>query len=386
VLVRLRPGLSRVWRGPQTVQIGLTPGRAAVLDGLTPDDARLIEQLNLGLDVRELDAGHVPPGPARGREILGLLAEAGVLLTTRTGRAALARLGTARERLAPDAAAWALSDPDHGDAWQLVEARAGRRVHVVGTGRTANALATCLAAAGVDVSAEQAGTVTPADVCPLGPSQEDLGRSRQQVTGWRIAQARDLPSSRRDASRLPDVVVLVSRSAADAAASVDLHAREIAHLSVVSREADIIVGPLVRPGHGPCLHCLDLHRCDRDPRWAHVLAQLLSAEHQRSAVSTEEVSLSAIAGALAALQVLAELDGRTSPAALGATLEVELPDGLVCHRPWPTHPACACSTLPTRLPPAGLLAGSPVVPPFAPPAPGRAPGARSPHRPATMDT
>ena len=111
MLVRLRPGLSRVWRGPQTVQIGLTPGRAAVLDGLTPDDARLIEQLNLGLDVRELDAGHVPPGPARGREILGLLAEAGVLLTTRTGRAALARLGTARERLAPDAAAWALSDP-----------------------------------------------------------------------------------------------------------------------------------------------------------------------------------------------------------------------------------------------------------------------------------
>jgi len=370
MLVRLRPGLPRVWRGPHTVQIGLTPGRAAVLDGLTADDVMLIDQLDTGLDVRELEAGHIPPGPGRGREIIRLLSETGVLLTSRAGRGALTRLGSARERLAPDAAAWALTLPDAGDGWELVAARTSRLVQVTGQGRTASAIATCLAAAGVEVRAEVSGEVTAADVCPLGPAAADVGRRRRQVTAQRVNRARDLrtpasggspraarsPGGERAPAedRVPDVVVLVGHWAADATAALDLHAREIPHLSVVAREADVVVGPLVRPGRGPCLHCMDLHRCDRDPRWAHVLAQLVSRENQRTCPPTEEVSISTIAGALAALQVLAELDGRSRPAALGATLEVELPDGLVCRRPWATHPACGCSKLPSRLPPQGL--------------------------------
>jgi hypothetical protein len=45
--------------------------------------------------------------------------------------------------------------------------------------------------------------------------------------------------------------------------------------------------------------------------------------------------------------VLALLDGLTTPAADGATLEIELPDGLVGRREWPAHPRCGCNWSPS---------------------------------------
>ncbi|HEX2807495.1 MAG TPA: TOMM precursor leader peptide-binding protein, partial [Kineosporiaceae bacterium] len=138
-----------------------------------------------------------------------------------------------------------------------------------------------------------------------------------------------------------DLVVLIDRGAADAAAADPVLAQDVPHLSVVVRESSILVGPLVVPGHGPCLRCLDLHRSERDPQWPLVLAQLVSSAAARSAPRAETASAHVAAG-LAALQVLGQLDGRHTPSALGATLEIELPDGLISRRPWPAHPACGC--------------------------------------------
>lgn len=353
--VQLRPGLRCVWRGPQTLQIGLTPGRAAVLDGVTPDDALLIDALHTaGVDLAELDAGNIPPGAERGRELLRLLHREGVLLTSRTGRAALARLGEAREALASDAAAWALAAPGGGDGWDVVAARTDAVVVVQGHGRTASAVSACLAAAGVDVQVTTQGLVRPEEVSPMGPRRREVGKPRAQVARAAVDRLRRIP--RPDQAGDPrgaDVVVLVDHLVADAIAADAFHASRTPHLSVVIRETDIVVGPLVRPGRAPCLHCLDLHRSDRDPKWAHVLAQLLAGGRNGLVTAQalpEDAALSAIAGSLAALQVLAEIDARPTPAALGATLEVELPDGLVCHRPWPGHPSCGCAALPTRLP------------------------------------
>ncbi|HET9658239.1 MAG TPA: hypothetical protein VFP72_23005, partial [Kineosporiaceae bacterium] len=137
---------------------------------------------------------------------------------------------------------------------------------------------------------------------------------------------------------------LVEPSVADAPAADRLLAADLAHLSVVVGEAGASVGPLVLPGRGPCLRCLDLHRSERDPAWPRVLAQLLTGRRE----AAEETACAGLTAALAALQVLAHLDGLPAPAALGATLEVELPDGLVCRREWPAHPACGCHWPPRR--------------------------------------
>ena len=160
------------------------------------------------------------------------------------------------------------------------------------------------------------------------------------------------PRGRGPGGRCPDVVVLVRPAAADSVSAGRLLAADVAHLSVVVREAGLIVGPLVLPGAGPCLRCLDLHRTDRDPAWPRLLAQLPGRPTPADAGETASSQLGA---SLAALQVLAHLDGlapmpaadgargRARPASVGATLEVDLPDGLVSRRPWTVHPACGCS-------------------------------------------
>jgi len=337
--VQIKPGLAQAWRGPGTLQIGLDPARGTVLDGLTDGDRRFLTALEAGLDASP-DAGVdasvlVARGTvdaSRARTLLGLLAQTEVLARSGGGRStAAARLGPGRAALAADAAAWSLVHPEAGDGWELVAARRGRTVEVVGRGRTATALVEALRAAGV-------GTVREVAV-PPAPRRDGL---------W------------------PDVAVLVDRLAADAAASEVFLREDVAHLSVVVQEGRTLVGPLVRGQSGPCLRCLDLHRRDRDPQWPQVLEQLVgsprrvggpptgrsggsAAAARRELRGPEEAASAALAGSLAALQVLAHLDGHTVPAAVGATLEVELPDGLVSRRPWPAHPSCGCSWPPPAI-------------------------------------
>lgn len=300
--LQIKPGLRTTWRAPDAVQIGLDPQHGTLLEGLTPADRALVEQLAGGLDEAALPRG---AAARRARQVVALLSASDVLVTRRTGRAQLSRLGAASQRLAPDAAVWGVVHAGEGDGWELLAARARRRVLVTGPGRLATELAQTLTAAGV-------GTV---DLSPQPPPAQRAGAA---------------PA---------DLVVLVRPAAADSLAAEGLLAADVAHLAVVVREAGVTVGPLVLPGAGPCLRCLDLHRTDRDPGWPRLLAQLPG----RGGVADAGETASARLGAgLAALQVLTHLDGRARPAAVGATLEIDLPDGLVARRPWPVHPGCGC--------------------------------------------
>jgi hypothetical protein len=341
VHLQIKPGLRTAWRAPDAVQIGLEPGRGAVLEGLTAVDRRLVEQLEEGVDEATLPTD----GPAgeRTRRLLALLRAGDVLLSRRSGRGVLARLGAGAQQLAPDAAVWGVVRPGNGDGWELIADRGRREVDVVGTGRLAAELAQTLISAGV-------GRVRELPVPP--PSWPLPGQGAATGVG----------------RRGPDVVVLVRVAAADSVAAEHLLAADVPHLSVVVREAGLVVGPLVLPGEGPCLRCLDLHRTDRDPAWPRLLAQLPG---RATAADAGETTSSRLGAALAALQVLGHLDGNAStaegtragrasgtggtgrpatgaaasarPASVGATLEVDLPDGLVSRRAWTVHPACGCS-------------------------------------------
>ena len=93
------------------------------------------------------------------------------------------------------------------------------------------------------------------------------------------------------------VVVLVETDVADPERAPSLVAAGTAHLSVVVREADIVVGPLVVPGDGPCLRCLDLHRTDADPAWPTLAGQLRdSAPADESAVTAVVASPTGLSG------------------------------------------------------------------------------------------
>src|SRR5690606_28105407 len=106
------------------------------------------------------------------------------------------------------------------------------------------------------------------------------------------------------------------------------------------REGDVAVGPFARPGSGPCLQCVALHRSDVDRDWALVTAQLC-ARGQRSPAPQESL-LAHIAGCFAAAQVVTALDG-VVPATAGASFEFGLPQGVGVRREWPVHPGCECT-------------------------------------------
>ncbi|WP_432506465.1 TOMM precursor leader peptide-binding protein [Kineococcus arenarius] len=300
-----------------------------------------------------LAPGHAGPHARRAQRVLDDLVAVGAVPAgrVRSGAEGLAAApGTAG--WGPDAVAWSSYDP-HGPV--AVRRLAGRRsavVAVVGCGRTGAGLLSLLAAAGVGgLLAQDPAPVAAGDAGPAGPRPEEVGLPRGPVA---------LRRARRVAGRVhpavsatgaeparADLVVLVDHHAADAVAADGLVAEGVPHLSVVLRDTDALVGPLVLPGTTPCLRCLDLHRTDADPGWPGVRDRFVRGS---GAAAEETATASALAG-LAALQVLAHLDGGRA-ASTGATLELLLPEGVVQQRPWAPHPQCGCVDLPVAAPPA----------------------------------
>jgi hypothetical protein len=338
--IHLKPALRRLWRDPGSVQIGLSLRRGAVVDGVTPDDARLLDELRDGVDPAE--------SQGRDRELIDLLTCAGLVVPRGDGGAALSADDDAPGRWLPDAAVWSVVHGGTSDGWDVLAGRRAAHVVVRGAGRLGTTLAGTLAAAGIGrVSVEDERHVMATDLAPAGAQRRDLGRPRVEVAAEVVRRggARAGPpdaglSPIRGPTSAPDVVVLVDHGAADAARADSLLSVDIPHLSVVVRDDDVVVGPLVRPGRGPCLRCLDLHRADRDPAWPSMLAQVLGPAP--GTIEAEETAVTVLSAGLAALQVLAHVDGVSPPAAVGATLEVELPDGLVGRRLWPAHSRCGC--------------------------------------------
>jgi hypothetical protein len=237
-----------------------------------------------------------------------------------------------------DAQVWSLLSPG-ADGAAIVRARERRVVAVLGLGPTGLGIAAGLAAAGVGtVLLDDAGPVRPVDVGPTGFRWTDVGSARTSVASRLL---RDIaPRVSTDSVRPPEVVVVVETDVADPDRGSTLVATGTPHLSVVVREADTVVGPLVVPGDGPCLRCLDLHRTDTDPAWPSLLRQLCT-----TAAADEHAVTSCVASGLGTAAVLAYLDGVTG-STLGTTYEIAAPDAVPHRRTWAVHPDCGCTALP----------------------------------------
>lgn len=326
--MRVRPGVTVLWRGPTQVQVGTDPRWAVTLDGLSPSAARALTGLPGGADVRvlhgRLRAEQVDDDEARA--VVAALRSTHLL----TGRAA-------DPPASHDHVAWSLLDA-HGSAAATLALRARSQVRVVGLGRLGTGVAAALATAGVGtVEVVDATAVTPADVGATGLRRADVGTARQSAVRRLL---HDLVPGVRTAAGRPDLVVLVEQQVADPRTHLRLLADDVVHLSVVVREASVLVGPLVRPGRGACLRCVELHRGDADERWPAVAAQLAGSD--RAVVGGEETTLAVTAAGLAAAQVLAALDGRPATAD-DASVEVRLPDLLPVVTRWRVHPDCGCA-------------------------------------------
>ncbi|MBI3213597.1 MAG: cyclodehydratase [Mycobacterium sp.] len=146
-----------------------------------------------------------------------------------------------------------------------------------------------------------------------------------------------------------DLVVLADSLVADPRLVRELQQAGVAHLPVRVRDGAGLIGPLVIPGVTSCLHCADLHRCDRDAAWPALAAQL------RDTVGTADRPTVLATAALALGQVDAVIravhgdpdpacggPAPGPPATLSTTLEFDVRRGAITTRRWPPHPLCGC--------------------------------------------
>lgn len=132
-----------------------------------------------------------------------------------------------------------------------------------------------------------------------------------------------------------DVALLTDDMVPDPRVVTNLVRTRTPHLQVRLRDGRGVVGPFVLPGVSSCLRCADLVRCDLDPQWPHISAQLLG----RVGEAPKPTILATAAVALA--QVEAFVDGRAPLA--DTTVEVDLRDHTMARRTWARHPLCDCS-------------------------------------------
>lgn len=344
----VKPALRRLWRDPQTLQLGIDPARALVLAGVDPPTLRLLDLLDGTRDRAGVLRAAAAAGcdPQAGRRLLDLLAGARALddadprpladppvdgRPPGTGVLPLAE----RERLSPDLASLSLLTERPGQAAATLRRRRAAVVAVLGAGRVGATLGGLLAAAGVGtVDVDDPGTAEQQDAAPGGLAPADAGGPRR--AGARRMLARVAPSVRLDAGRPPDLICLC---AAEAATADVLAAETVPRLYAEVRETTAVVGPLVLPGRSACRRCLELTRAERDPHWPRLAAQLAGGADRADAC---DVVLATLAAAVAALQALALLDGILRPATVDGTLELALPDWRLRRRSWAPHPRCGC--------------------------------------------
>ena len=327
--------------------------------------------------------GHRPGPPLPGPRRLALV-RPGPTPTSRQDRRRRDALDEEVRRTAPDRAAWDLLEDAPGAGSTEVGRRAAATVAVTGSGRLATALTLLLGSAGVGT------LVVPEDPTPArtgdrtagGLGRDDVGRSRRSGVRRRLAEV--APAARL-VSTGPAAVVVVTDSGADRAAVGALHTGGLVHLVAGIEETVGRVGPFVVPGRTSCLTCQDLHRSDRDPRWALVRDQLAVAATGSTrvadvpagdgpavgsagaaagggsgragsrpasarlraavvggpAVPATDNLLTTLVAATAALHVLTWLRGEVPPS-VDATVEARLPDGSPRRRGWTPHPRCGC--------------------------------------------
>ncbi|KGM09677.1 ThiF family adenylyltransferase [Cellulomonas bogoriensis] len=332
--MHIRPGVQVLWCGPTTVQVGADERWAVRLTDLSADAAGALRSLPRGAEVAALRAlleqEHVDPAEAD--TIVEHLLAAHLVV------------GAPDRAQQPDEAVWSLLSAD-GAGDRVVGARRLRRVRVVGLGRLGLQVAAGLAGAGVGVvELDDRRPVTREDV-GTGYTVGDIGLVRALTAARHLhglvptvrAVPLNEPGRGCEAASTCDVVVLVEHGAPDPVRHQSLMAQDVTHLSVVVREASVLVGPMVEPGRTACLHCVDLHRTDMDDHWPLLAAQLVAAPDL-----PEESVLACSSGALAAAQVLAQIDGRPVHVHDGA-LEVRLPEVVPRTLSWERHDGCGCT-------------------------------------------
>jgi hypothetical protein len=232
----LKAGLRRLWRPGGALQVGVTPGRSLLLNGLGPAATAFVGALDGRRDIAGLLtlAEEVGLPGAQATTLLDVLARAGFLDDAGydSGPALRALDVSEADRLAPDMAALALGYLVPGGAVRAMTRRRMAVVAVYGCGRVGASAAHMLAAAGVGcVVPIDSGRARSADAAPAG---------FRNPRGLSHRDERDVPGPRRGRSAR----AASSSPGIEAAASADANTGTNAGANAEAEsEADLAIAP-----------------------------------------------------------------------------------------------------------------------------------------------
>ncbi|HEX6870532.1 MAG TPA: TOMM precursor leader peptide-binding protein [Micromonosporaceae bacterium] len=345
----LLPGISRLWRDPHRLQLGTDPHCAVVLELADPGWARLLDLLDGRRTEDDLrrDTARLGVPDDQVVALLAALRTAGLVVDRQSlGPSQLTE--AVRRRLHREATASALRDPGRRPG-TMVRRRLAARILISGSSLLAEPITYTLAAAGIGhvdpkieagAQPEDALAVLGSGLASVDPTQPRAAAATERIR-------RTFPEINLSSLRPGDATfaVLVGPRNPATLTALRMSSRGLVHLAVMVRDGAVVVGPLVHPGRTPCLHCLDLHRQDRDPAWSEVAAQL----HTGAGADETVAAVTALAGvAYAAAEVLRHVDGEIGHT-VGATVEITEPGRLI-RRQWSHHPACDCRRRPSSPP------------------------------------
>ena len=217
-----------------------------------------------------------------------------------------------------------------------------------GAERMVAALVGGISSTGFDMMARSAGVSTDAAAELLTRLEPVLVTQVTDVAAARVAVSGDGPlaDELRRVLRAEGVLAESDESAPDLAVIVagwvispEDHGswlrRDIPHLPVVVGDGGVTVGPLVEPGEGPCLYCVQLVRTDDDPAWPAIATQLWT----RPTPDISGVAVVEAAGFVA--RTVLERLSRGAGDAVSRRLAAST--GEVSSRVWTRHAMCRCA-------------------------------------------
>ena len=148
----------------------------------------------------------------------------------------------------------------------------------------------------------------------------------------------------------PEIAVLVAHFVIEPEDHGRWLRRDIPHLAVVFGDETVRVGPIIRPGAGPCLYCLERHRTDSDSAWPAMASQLWRRRSDLdSSLIAQEVATT-VARLVFTHRMPHRIESptaRDNAAAIddAAAIEIDAATGARMLREWRSHPDCGCGSL-----------------------------------------
>lgn len=342
-MLRINPHQTALWRDLNSLQIGSGQKRV-IFDSLSPAQERLIAALYRGIADKQLPQllNDLGVEPEDGNHLVDSLQPL-FLQNTKPMKSALSEEFVAGA-FAEIIRASLLNSAD--GATVLME-RKFRTVHIDDLSAPGLALTLGLASAGVGrVVTHDQSFVQEKDLGPSGYPTQLLGRTKVDAVRALLASSPNqmgvIQGHKLTARNLEaiDCAAIIAHEAIEPRRYVQWLNRDVPHLALSFEVDHASVSPLIVPGRGPCLFCLEQARVNLDPSWPVIASQLITTKER-----LDDSASRLFCAGVAIQKILGHLDfvgafGQTEKELVGYRLN--LASGTIAEFRWTEHEACSC--------------------------------------------